>query len=224
LFACFIGGRALNPATLRTDNLIVVSSPPAPPPPIVAPMLSAQNLLELQAARKGLRTIRRAVSLACADGWTIGAFGALTLLLGLTDPSSVILGLAMILVAAVELRSAGRLRRLDPRAARVLGFNQVTLGSLLIVYALWRIWALFREGGASEALGATEPQLAQMLKPVENLTRLIGLAVYSTLIAIGMFAQGGMAWFYFTRQKHVRAYLAQTPAWIVGLQKAGMSF
>jgi hypothetical protein len=189
-------------------------------------MLSAENLLELQAAREYLRTIRRAVSLASFDGWTIGAFGILTLLLGLTEPSSLLLGTAMIVVAAVELRSAARLRRLDPQAARVLGFNQVALGALLIVYALWRIAALHRQGGAAETLGASaaDPQLAQMLKPVENLTRLVGLAMYSALIAIGVFAQGGMAWFYFTRRKHMRAYLAHTPAWIVGLQKAGMSF
>ena len=190
----------------------------------MVPQLSPQNLLELQVARTSLRTIRRAVFIANADGWTIGTFGLLTLLLGFTDPSSLLLGAAMAVVACVELRCAARLRRLDPSAARWLGFNQLAMGAMLILYALWRIDALLREGGASAALGVSEPQLAQMLKPVENLTRLIGLAIYSSLIGIGLFAQGGLAWFYFSRAKHVRAYLARTPSWIVGLQKAGMSF
>jgi hypothetical protein len=199
-----------------------------PPPPLVhaapPPQLSHENLLELQAASARLRGVRRAISVARFDGWTLATFAAMTLVLGLTEPSSLVMGLGIGAVACVELRCADRLRRLDLRATRLLGYNQLAMGVMLIAYAVWRIAALLRRGGPYEALGVTEPQLAQMLQPVENLTRLIGLALYSALIAIGLFAQGGLAWFYFTREKHVRAYLSQTPPWIVGLQKAGFSF
>ena len=57
--------------------------------------------------------MRRAVNVARFDGWTIGLFGALTLLFGLTTLSGVLLGGGMIAVAAFELRGANRLARLD---------------------------------------------------------------------------------------------------------------
>ena len=34
-------------------------------------------------------------------------------------------------------------------------------------------------------------------------------------------AQGGTALYYFTREKHIRAYREQTPAWIVEFQQGG---
>ena len=60
-----------------------------------------------------------------------------------------------------------------------------------------------------------------MLAPVEDLTRMLSVAVYGGVIAFALFAQGGMALYYFTRGKHVRAYLAETPAWVVTVQRAG---
>src|SRR4051794_40425315 len=133
--------RIVKPAERRADNTKVIAPPPLPP---LAPQLSAEHLLDLQRARAALRKVRRAISVASFDGWTIGAFAALTLIFGLTSASSVIMGLAMGAVAYVELRSAGRLRRLDPNAARMLGFNQLALGAVLITYALWRTFAILR--------------------------------------------------------------------------------
>jgi hypothetical protein len=212
----------LKPAPPPADNTKVIAPPPPPP---LAPQLSAEHLLDLQRARTALRKVRRAISVASFDGWTIGAFAALTLLFGLNSLSSVSIGLARGAIAYVELRGASQLRRLDPRAARTLGFNQLALGMVLIVYALWRTFSILRYGsGAYDVVSASDPQMAQMLQPVENLTRLISLAIYAALIVIGVFAQGGLALFYFTRAKHIEAYLAQTPAWIVAMQKAGLSF
>ena len=34
-------------------------------------------------------------------------------------------------------------------------------------------------------------------------------------------AQGGTALYYFSREKHIRAYREQTPAWIVEFQQGG---
>ena len=59
------------------------------------------------------------------------------------------------------------------------------------------------------------------LGPVEGLTRLITLAIYGGMIAVAVFAQGGLALYYFTRGKYVRAYVQQTPEWVLAVQKAG---
>jgi hypothetical protein len=34
---------------------------------------------------------------------------------------------------------------------------------------------------------------------------------------------GALAWYYFSRAKHVRAYVERTPGWIVEMQRAGVS-
>jgi hypothetical protein len=161
--------------------------------------------------------------MASFDAWTVGIFGALTFAFSLTDLSGLMLGVGMMGMATIELRSAGRLRRMDPAAARTLGFNQLALGSLLFGYAIWRSITVASGKGVYDAVGASDPQLAHMLQPMENLTRLISYAVYAALMAIAVFAQGGMALFYFSRVKHVKVYVARTPAWIVAMQRAGIS-
>ena len=75
--------------------------------------------------------------------------------------------------------------------------------------------------GEYAALAASDPQLGQMLQPVEDLTRSITYAIYAGLIAVAVFAQGGLSLYYFTRGKYVRAYVAQTPEWVLAVQKAG---
>ena len=203
---------------------------PQPPPPPFAqpapPQMSPQHFAELQAAAVTGRKVRRAARVAAVDGWTVGAFGALTMLVGLTDPTSLAIGAVMIVIAWVELRGGARLRRLEPDAARVLGWNQVALGVMLLAYAGWRLLALRHgDGGITEALGAeaADPEVRQMLAPVAGLTRMILTWVYVSVAAIAVVGPGSMALYYFTRARHVRAYLARTPEWITAMQRAGVT-
>jgi hypothetical protein len=168
--------------------------------------------------------VRRAANVASFDGWTIAVFGALTLLVGLTDPISIVMGLGLLAVAVVELRFGARLRRLDPDAPKALAWNQLALGSLLFAYAAWRLSVVLRGGGSEYAsIIASDPDLAKMLGPIEGLTRMIMTTVYATLMAVGVFGQGSLALYYFTRRAHLRVYLAHTPPWIIEMQRAGVS-
>lgn len=199
--------------------------PNAPPIPVIPalPQFTPDNLRELEAARRSARKVRRAVSVANFDGWTIAIFGAITLAMGLTDFTNVPLSLALGAVAYVELRNAGRLKRLQPLAARNLAFNQVALAGILICYACWQLYVASRPGGTAAALGVDDPAVAQMLGPVQDLTRAIIHAIYGALILIAIFAQGGMALYYFTRVRLVRDYVATTPPWITQLQERGFA-
>ena len=184
-------------------------------------MLSAEHLRELAAAQVRGRKVGRAVAVANFDGWSVATFAFLTFLLGITSPASILLGGLMGVVAFVELRAARSLKRLQPEAARTLGLNQIALGSLLAAYAVWKIYRELTGAGDYAEIAATDAQLAEMLKPVESLTRLFTLAVYGGLVAFAALAQGGMALYYFTREKHVRAYVTQTPPWVITVQQAG---
>lgn len=185
--------------------------------------LSEEHLRQLAAAGVALGKIRRVVSIARFDGWTVAIFAGLTALFGITDPTTLVIAGVMGCIAVVELRGAEKFRRLDVNAPRVLAMNQIALGSLLILYAVGRIYAELTGPGIYEALAAADPQLSRMLQPVQELTHTIALAAYGALILVAVAAQGGLALFYFTRQKLLAAYLRQTPAWITSLHRSAVA-
>src|SRR6185503_12458299 len=115
----------------------MTSNPPpipfTPPPPSSAPVpvgyppfaatataaqqtpgLTPDQLRQIADARLRSKKIRKGVSVAMFDGWTVGLFGGLTLLFGMFSPVGALLGAGMIAVAYVELRGAKRMRLLDP--------------------------------------------------------------------------------------------------------------
>jgi hypothetical protein len=121
----------------------------------------------------------------------------------------------------VEFRGARGLRRLDPAAAGSLGCNQLFLGAVLLVYAAFSLWNVYH--GPNYILDQLRgsPELS-MLGPIEQLAHLVGLLIYGTLAAVAIFGQGGTAWYYVSRRKHIETYLRDTPPWIVDAQRAGM--
>jgi hypothetical protein len=71
---------------------------------------------------------------------------------------------------------------------------------------------------------AADSQVVEMLGPIEDLQKTITLAVYGSLIFLSIIFQGGTAWYYFTRSRYLRAYVSDTPAWIVDLQRTTSRF
>ena len=225
------GDPGVKAAPRTADNVDVSPVAPTPFPsaqpaapaqaPASAPALTAEHLMQLEAARAAARRITRAANVARGDGWTVGAFGALSFLLGLGTVTGALVGSGMMVVAFVELRAANRLRRFEGAAAKALAINQLALAALLLAYAACGIYsALTGPSPYAEAVAA-EPLLGDMVRPVEDLGRLISLLVYGVVIAVALFFQGGMAMYYFSRAAHVRDYLTRTPPWIVAVQKAG---
>lgn len=161
------------------------------------------------------------------DGWTIALFALLTLAFGFNSVAGVLMGLAMGGVAFVELRAAGRLQRLEAGAARTLGLNQLLLATVLSIYALWSIRQVMAgHDGLAEAIAA-EPQLSELLNgdtlgDVKSIVRQVMLLVYGGLIAVAVLGQGGLAMYYFSREKRLRDHLSRTPPWIVSMQKTGV--
>jgi hypothetical protein len=195
--------------------------PPALPTAPAASPLSEEHLRQLAASHAATLKIRRAINVARADGWGVACAAALTLLSSFTSVSGVVVAAALGAVAVVELKMAARLRRFDVSAPRVLALNQVALGGLLIAYAVLRIYQELNGAGEYAAMVASDPEVGRALQPFEHLTRLVALSMYGGLIAVAILAQGGLALYYFTRTRHLRAYLEQTPPWIVAVQKAG---
>jgi hypothetical protein len=195
--------------------------PNNPPPP---PQLSEAHLQQLAAARLAAKKLRRASSVANFDGWSLGFFAGLTLLFGITSVDGWIIGLILASIAYIELRGASRLRLLDPVAPRVLGWNQVALASLLILYSFWRIYQESTGKGELASLSGGDPMVAEAVQPYQGMVLQITMLFYVGLIVFAVFAQGGLALYYFTRARTLKYYLEQTPEWILQMQKSGVAF
>ncbi|HEX4794595.1 MAG TPA: hypothetical protein VH370_12420 [Humisphaera sp.] len=201
---------------------------PPPLPQASSPVLTYAHFQQIAEAQKKLKKIRRAISVANFDGWTIGIFGGLSLMFGMIggiSVSDIIVGLVLAGIALVELRTAKNLRRLDVRSARILGFNQLALAALIILYSLWRMHA---SGSADSSEGQMISQVADvdpgMASSVRSLTEQVSYALYGSLILFAILAQGGTALYYFSREKYLRAYVEQTPQWILQMQQSPGGF
>lgn len=182
----------------------------APPP-----ALSPEQRKALERARERARVFLKAGRVAAFNVWTLGVFATFTLLFGVTSPTALLLGGALATVAFFEHRGRIRLREFDPAGPRLLARNQLTLMAVIVVYALWRLW---------KTQTAPDPALQQMddllggdtAGLVQELTTL----VYVAVIALTVLFQGLMARYYKARVNMVRAYLQETPDWVVELQRS----
>jgi hypothetical protein len=201
-------------------RLRLVTLPTAKPP-----QLSEQNLRELAAARVALKKINRAVSVAKFDGWTMGILGGFSFLLGWLsgDWVSLVAGMVLVSCAWIELKGAGLLRQLEPRATRMLGMNQLGLGAMLVIYSLWQIWAQHSGHGAIADLSGGDPDVAQALGPYQGVVNYLVIGFYLLVMLVAIVGMGLMSRYYFGRQKYLEAYLNGTPGWILEMQRAGVS-
>ncbi len=186
-----------------------------------SPQFTPENLRELEAARYALRKIRRAVRAAQFEGFTLAIFGGLTVLLGITSIAGILIGLVLAAIGVIEIMGGRQLLRLDFRAIRVLTINQLSLATLILLYALWNLHGEIAHPVA-EVSDADAQLLGQVDPSVLSVTHEIMLLVYASLIAAAFF-EAGMAAYFHSRGAHLRQYLAQTPTWIISMQKAGVS-
>jgi uncharacterized membrane protein HdeD (DUF308 family) len=188
------------------------------------PQLSPENLRELQAARRSLGKIRRAVGTARFEGYTVAICGGLTVLTNTDSIGYMLVGTVLTAVGIVEIVGAGRLRRLEVGAVRMLAVNQLSLAVLILLYALWNLHAEVAHpvSDSPDLSPADVKLLGQMDSSVLDITHEAMLLLYGSLIAAAG-VEAGMAWYYHSRGGHLREYLAHTPPWIITMQKAGIS-
>ncbi len=191
--------------------------------PLAENPLSVTHRRELTAARDRAKSIRKAARVAAFNGWTTAVAAALSAMFILFDHSGVAIAitLGLLIVAYNEFRGRKRLLSFDPNAATLLGWNQLALLAMVVMYCLWSLYTSL--GGASTM--ATElkgyAELDSVLGSVggfEELYKTITLAVYGGAIGLSVLFQGGNALYYFTRRRHVEEFIAETPQWVREVQ------
>jgi hypothetical protein len=193
-----------------------------PPIPYAATALHPPEVQEqLTKARLASKKLRRAIAVATFDAWMIAVFAGLSFVAGLLgkDISGMVIGAGMGVIAYVEFDGTSRIRRLDASAARRLAYNQLSFAGLLILYALWGLHGVSNDSTIKE-LQSYDAQFGD----ITSLVRTIWYAVYLGLIAVAIFAQGGTALYYYTREKYIHRYVQETAPWIIEMQRAGGSF
>ena len=181
---------------------------------------SPEHLAQLTAARAASKKIRRAVSVASFDGWSVALFAAISLLASFGNWSGISLGVAMGVVAWRELTSGAALKRLHVDSLRVLAINQLVLCGILILYFAWSLFdSLHGSSNYAEILGSDSS--AGTLGNVDQLSRQISVIVYVALMLGSVLFQGGTARYYFSRTKILQDYIATTPKWIIDYQRGG---
>ncbi len=205
--------------------------PPIPPPlPQVQAPAPAQSPLSeahweaIRQAQLPRRALLKAASTAKFSSVTLlvmAVLGILSLPFGVTVENLVIVaGLAV--TGMIELRGSRRFRQASPSVARDLGLNQLALGTLIILYCIVQM-VTFRADASSVVspeVAELLPQMPEMQRSVQQMTSLLPMMMYGfygLVILLSVLMQGGLALYYFTRRKHVEAFRASTPEWLLRL-------
>lgn len=167
----------------------------------------------------GLRRARRAAGVATFSGWTLALFGAFSVLGGIWDPFSLGVGIALCVLAWSEFKGASAVRAFRPRGSRRLVLNQLAILGMILVYAGVGLWnTLSTTPPGLEPTG--EAQVDRVLGDVAGLTRMIGVGIYGSLLALGVPLQLLMAAYHARRGRQLARRVEQTPTWIVDLARA----
>lgn len=163
-----------------------------------------------------------AIGVATFNGWSIGIFAALSALFlpfsfGL---QSLLITLGLAAVAYHEFKGRRLLRNLDLSAPRLLGFNQIAFGAVIIGYCAWTLTTELLGPGTYAQTIEKHPELADTLGSVEGLIQLIVVLVYGSIILLTIPYQAAMAWYYFSRAPHMKRFLNETPDWVADMQRA----
>jgi hypothetical protein len=194
----------------------MMTTPGAPIPAGASPgPLSPEHLAQIDAAQRRGRKIRKAARVASFNAWTAALIGGTCLAGGIFDRTSLVLGIAITAVAIIEFQGAAKFRRLDLKAPVVCGLNQLFFLTVIGAYCIWNM--LQPSSSLTEATGSADADA--MLADFAGLESSLMHGFYGLVLIGSVLMQGLTAVYYFTRARHMRAYLRETPEWVVELQR-----
>jgi hypothetical protein len=197
----------------------LTAAPPSDEPFTIA------HTQELARANDRVKTIRRAARVAGFNGWVTALIAICSAPFAYFSLVALIATVALAVVAWNEFRGRRRLLAFDPSATAILGWNQVGLLALVVVYCLWMIYTSLSGGDPLAELKAN-PEMNELLGAggagFEVLYRQFVIGFYGLVILLTVIFQGGNAYYYFTRRRHIESYVRETPAWVRDLQRASL--
>jgi hypothetical protein len=196
----------------------------ASPSSSTAPAISDAQRIEIARGAERERRFAFARKLASFNGVGVGIFAGVSLLSAVVDVSSLLLAFPLAIIAFVELNGGQRVARYERNGLVQLACNELALVALVSVYALTQILSaqnsasplgeIMAQGGVPTAdLGI--PDMSSELGNFDELYRSAVTAFYGVLIVVTAVIQGGCAFYYYSRLKHLDRFLAETPRWVI---------
>ena len=189
--------------------------------------LSATHRRELAAARERAKAIRKAARVAGFNGWTTAAAAAFSAMFLLFDrsPVAIAITLGLSIITYNEFRGRKRLLNFDASAATMLGWNQLGLLAMIVVYCLWSLLGSAGEADAVRAELKSYSDLDAALGAAggfEGMFKTVSYGLYGGVIVLSVIFQGGNALYYFTRRRHVEDFITETPQWVRDVQSGSI--
>jgi hypothetical protein len=188
-----------------------------------APPISAEQMREIEAAEARVKRLKPARTLAAFNGGTLILMAFILCISAFLDPRAWFSALVVGALGFVELHGRTLLLRYDRRALSILAGNQVALVIVVVIYALVQLRAATDAPSPMAAMLGDDADLAAELGAdishesgdFDDLYHSAISAFYGLVIALTVLFQGGSALYYWTRRKHLDAFLTQTPAWVL---------
>jgi hypothetical protein len=190
-----------------------LSPAPQTPAPPAAPVLSEEHYRQLAEAGQRAKVIRRAVGVSSFNAWCAAIAALVTIIGSIGSVAGMALGFGIGIVAAVEFYGRDGLRKLEPKAARMLAMNQIAFAVILLAYAGWGMYSSKYGPGIAAEIKAEDPSVGEMLGGLEDVTRSITMMLYGTVAAVAVLVQGGTALYYLSRERLIKRHLRDTPPW-----------
>lgn len=136
--------------------------------------------------------------------------------------SGLIVTAGLIATGIIEYKASGQLLLAKPGSARVLGRNQLCLLGVIVLYCAIQMFTFSIEDAKNAALSPeTRSQLNAMPgmqksidQLIENWAPIFNYGLYGAVIIGSVFCQGGLALYYFRRQRILEEFNASTPPWV----------
>jgi len=177
--------------------------------------LTSEQKQAIEDARARARTFAGAAKVAAFNGWTFGFFAVVSILFGLFSLPGFLVGVGLAVVTRNEFVGRRRILGYEPAGFELLWRNQIGLMALIIAYC---VWSLYR------TVAFPDPALAELTELLgegtDELMRSLTQVMYAAVIVATVIFQGLNARYYFVRVARLEAYLRETPAWVLDLQRS----
>jgi hypothetical protein len=175
--------------------------------------LSPGQLDALAAGMARARKVLGAARLAAFTGWTLLAFGVLSFLLTLFSLTGVLVGCALGAVGWNELEGRKLVLHFRPEGPRRLARNQLWFLGVIVLYCLWAIYKSWFHPLPEVA------QVEDLLELGPGFVATATSAFYGLVMVVGVAYQLGMHRYHKARVRMVEEYLAETPPWVIEVER-----
>jgi hypothetical protein len=177
--------------------------------PSASPLTEA-DFLAVRLAEKRHRVIKRAARIAAFSAVSTLVIAAISLIITFLFFGfwSVVVTIGLTVFGVVEFRAHTKLLRAEPAACRTLALNQIAFFALIAVYCFWQMITF-----SIKDLPADYRQPLTEIYGRGSIPMLVN-GFYLLVIILSLAYCGGLALYYYTRRRHVEAFVRETPDWV----------